>query len=96
MEGKTFTPESENCSLNFIRWMDSQLVLLNGTETAVLPTDILLGDKLTALTECVWVEGSDRGEPGRLPTLLQLQLFRLPQAVPSGDVFSLIHDIYMF
>lgn len=32
-------------------------MLLNGTETAVLPTDILLGDKLTALTECVWVEG---------------------------------------
>lgn len=36
-----------------------------------------------------------RREPGRLPTLLQLQLFRLPQAVPSR-CFSLIHDIYMF
>lgn len=36
-----------------------------------------------------------RREPGRLFSLLQLQMFRLPQAVPSR-CFSLIHDIYMF
>ena len=32
-------------------------MLLNGTETAVLPIDISLGDKLTALVESIWVEG---------------------------------------